>query len=120
MLTIPARTAEGDLTEVALRYRDTNPVTVFLWHIPRGAFWVVAQIPAVIGMVLHLSVSIIAETFRAIHSEERTTVAVYAATGTAIGYFSGSALIGSLSGGIIGECANRIVKKYAPLNDVTP
>lgn len=95
-----------------------NPLWVYGYYLPRAIYSALRSAPeewklfrsemAGLGRLLwrffwHL--------FRLIHSDLRLLCGLDAALGSAIGYFSGNALIGALAGGLIGVANFEIVSK---------
>ena len=112
---VPGRRFSGELNYF-ISYWDTNPVSVFFWHLPRGLFfgarWLISGIPEAIKVCI-ISVRFLKNftmtLFRLIHSELRLLCAVDAAIGTAIGYFAGNLLAGAIAGGLLGVINYEII-----------
>lgn len=78
-------------------------------EVPRIYRWLVKNIPTGFMYTLDITVDVLSfmrkfviEFFHLIHSELRLLCAVDAGLGTAIGYFTGDALIGAIAGAILG------------------
>ena len=77
----------------------THPILLFFWHIPRGFIWAIARIPAGAAIAYRFCSSFICTTFKYVHSNARLLFGIDVAIGVAVGYYTGSALIGGLAGG---------------------
>lgn len=97
-----------------------NVFRLYFWILPRGIVmgfvWFVLGVPAGIVIVLEygmlffgIVMTFLIGLFRLVHSELRLLCAVDAALGTAIGYFTGNALIGAIAGGLLGVANYEII-----------
>ncbi len=95
------------------------PIVVF-WHLPRGIWWLMKCLPRVAVVIAvgiaHGAVAFVrflrrfsGELFLRIHSELRLLCGVDAMLGAAVGYFTGSALVGALVGGLFGVLNYAVV-----------
>ena len=84
-----------------------NPVSFYFYWIP----WGIKRIPRVVVRITVVVFQFLKTLFILIHSDERLLCGVDAMIGTAIGYFSGSAIIGFFAGGIFGAINYEIVSK---------
>lgn len=95
------------------------PVFLF-WHLPRGIVWLIAKgIPKGIVAIAHGIVvfayficRFIWKLFLLIHSEKRLICGVDAMIGAMIGYFAGSALIGTMAGGAFGLINYKVITEW--------
>lgn len=97
-----------------------NPIKFWLWSVPKGVLqgisWLITHVPtgfkiavAVTPNVVNFVKKFSVELFRLVHSELRLLCAVDAAIGTTVGYFTGSAIIGALAGGLLGVVNYEII-----------
>lgn len=82
------------------------PILIF-WHIPRGIIWLVFRVPAAVKFMI----TFVWKLFLLIHSERRLICGMDAMIGAAIGYFAGSAIVGALTGGILGVINYKLVSE---------
>ena len=99
-------------------YGKTNPVTIIFWYLPRGTWFVIKRLPKILGVVFELCIFVIVSGshavvagFKLVHSDIRLLCACDAAIGTIIGSFSGNAMIGGITGGILGVLDYELVSK---------
>lgn len=81
-------------------------------ELPKFIRGLVVATPIAVNFVIGVLVGICkftATLFRLIHSELRLLCAVDAALGTAVGYFSGNALIGATAGALLGVLNYEII-----------
>jgi len=95
---IPARC--DNIASASKCIMATHPIPLFFWHIPRGFIWVIARIPTAGAIAYLFCSSFICTTFKYVHSNARLLFGIDVAIGVAVGYYTGSALIGGLAGGI--------------------
>ncbi len=95
-----------------------NPVAVYIYWPVVGIILGIKNIPRAIRVTCHASITVGGVTatftkklFLLIHSEERLLCGVWAATGSLIGYFAGSAIIGAAAGGLLGVADYEIISK---------
>jgi hypothetical protein len=86
-----------------------NFINIYFWIVPKyllkGAWWMIAGIPTVARVVWNF----FRYFFRLIHSDIRLLCGTDAAIGACIGYFSHSALIGAIAGGMLGVLNFEII-----------
>lgn len=91
----------------------TLPFLLVFWHLPRGITFIAKRIPKFSKWFVLGCISVAKEwgsffgrffwkLFLLIHCEMRILCGIDATIGAAVGYFAGSAIIGAVSGGIIG------------------
>lgn len=88
-------------------FKNTNPVTVYLYYPAQIVIWVVPQIPA--GAVILYN--FLKNLFLLIHSDLRLLCGINSLIGAVVGYFSGNVLVGALAGGLLGVVDYEIVSK---------
>lgn len=96
-------------------YMNSNPIGVTFWTL-YGIFWLITKIPMAVvetWKFLCFMTEVLRDFYiflwREVHSEFRLLCAVDAAIGTAIGYYSGNAIVGAMAGAIFGVLDYEIV-----------
>lgn len=85
-------------------YLLMNPITVLLYYVPKGTFWVISKTVRFLMLtVWHL--------FKLIHSDLRLLCGVDASIGATIGIFAHNPIIGAIAGGLIGVLDFELVSK---------
>lgn len=96
------------------------PHMLFFWHLPRVIWWMLKRLPrAVLIAVPEMASDVVDavgffrrfawQLFLRIHSEMRLLCGLDAMLGAAIGYFTGSALVGAVAGGLCGVLNYAVV-----------
>lgn len=96
--------------------RETNPIMVLFWHLPRGCWYTTKWS---VTVAIPTTRRFLKELFFLVHSDIRLLCGLDAALGACAGYFFGNALIGAIAGGIFGvlnyEIFSKKVLKVVPL-----
>lgn len=88
--------------------RETNPITVLFWHLPRGC-WGAMKWSAMVA--IPDAVRFLRELFFLIHSNIRLLCGLDSALGACAGYFFGDALISAVAGGLFGVLHYKLLPK---------
>lgn len=102
---------EKNRKELKVWFKKSNFFTVYFHWLPRGIILITILLVKIIPKIILFLARFVKTVFLLIHSDIRLLCGMDAAIGAGIGYFTGSVIIGTFAGGILGAIQYEIVSK---------